>query len=198
MKLHYKGKFNGDENSLPQREHPEGAVAFKEPKNMKSLAVIANVTAAVAIVVFGAFAVWRGCYLYSDFMDFFDKGYLLTFFGMILALLSIFPHELLHAICFRGDVELYTNLKQGMLFVVGTEDMSKARFILMNLLPNIVFGFIPYILFMIFPQFVLLGGMGTIAISSGVGDYMNVFNCLKQVPKGGKIYGCGMHSYWYI
>ena len=28
--FHYKGKYNGDENSLPQREHPEGYVAFKE------------------------------------------------------------------------------------------------------------------------------------------------------------------------
>lgn len=50
----------------------------------------------------------------------------------------IFPHELLHALCFKKDVYLYTNLKQGMLFVIGTETMSKGRFIFMSMLPNII------------------------------------------------------------
>ena len=35
MKFHYVGKYNGDENSLPQRELKEGVKKFKEPENME-------------------------------------------------------------------------------------------------------------------------------------------------------------------
>ena len=33
------------------------------------------------------------------------------------------------------------------LFAVGPEDMSKGRFIFMSLLPNVVFGIIPYLVY---------------------------------------------------
>jgi len=117
--------------------------------------------------------------------------------GALLALLAMFPHELLHAVCFKGEVEMYTNLKQGSLFVVGTERMSKARFIFMSLLPNLVFGFIPFIIFLFVPQWTLLGVFGAVGISGGAGDYLNVFNALTQMPKGARTYMHGFHSYWY-
>ena len=39
MKFHNAGKYNGDESSLPQREHPEGFVPFKEAQDMKKLSI---------------------------------------------------------------------------------------------------------------------------------------------------------------
>lgn len=35
MIFHYAGKYNGDENSLPYKEHHPNAIPFKEPKDMK-------------------------------------------------------------------------------------------------------------------------------------------------------------------
>ena len=109
----------------------------------------------------------------------------------------LLPHELLHAACFRKDVYLYTNLRQGMLFVVGPEDMSKARFLLMSLLPNIVFGLIPYAIGMALPN-MALSAFGAICTGMGAADYNNVFNTLTQVPNGAKIYASGFNSYWYL
>ena len=37
MTLHYGGKYNGDEKSLPQREHHPNAVAFIEAASTKEL-----------------------------------------------------------------------------------------------------------------------------------------------------------------
>lgn len=48
MKFHYAGKYNGDENSLPRREHPTGYVQFKEA-DMKKFALIMNVLAFIII-----------------------------------------------------------------------------------------------------------------------------------------------------
>ena len=85
-----------------------------------------------------------------------------------------------------------------MLFVVGTEDMSKARFIALGLCPNICFGFIPFILYLIWPDLTVLGFWGAMAIASGAGDYYNAYNCATQVPANGLTYMSGMHSYWYV
>lgn len=195
MKLHYEKQFNGDVSTLPQREHAPGAVKFREPDDPARMAWIANGGALVLMVLTFAGLVLRLIHTpRSDPFDFMTPFVI----GALLFLVTMFPHELLHASCFRGDVYLYTFLKKGLLFVVGPEDMSRGRFVFMSLLPNLVFGFLPYLLFMIHPAWTVLGFFGAMAIPGGFGDYFNVFNCLTQVPKGGIVYLSGMNSYWYL
>lgn len=180
MKLHYMGKFNLDPDSLPQAEHKPGAVEFKEADSMKKLSVIANTVACIILVILGAAAFFRIVPVAEP------KSATITWFAALLgSIVIIFPHELLHALCFKKDVYLYTNLKQGMLFVIGTETMSKGRFIFMSMLPNIIFGIVPYVI-------------GMICTSMGAGDYYNVFNAIRQVPKNARVYMSGMRSYWYV
>lgn len=50
MKLIYKGKYNGDVNTLPHGEHKPGAVKFKEFDDAKTLGIVANVIALVITV----------------------------------------------------------------------------------------------------------------------------------------------------
>ncbi len=190
MKLIYKGKFDGDENSLPAREHPRGYKMFREPETPTKLAIVMNILALILTVL----PLVPVMIVNKGFTDL--KWY--DYLGLILPMFCILPHEFLHALCFKGEVYLYTNFKQGSCFVMGLEDMTKGRFIILSLLPNIVFGFIPYALWMIFPHITFLGLFGAIAIGCGAGDYLNVFNCITQVPKGALTYMSGMHSYWYI
>ena len=189
MKLIYKGKFNGNENSLPSGEPVEGAVQFKEADSMNDFAKKVNLLAVgILVVAFGA-VILRA--VIADAEPF-------SFWGYLLAMLTLFPHELLHGICFKEEVYLYTNWKQGMLFVTGPEHMTKARFIFMSLLPNLLFGFVPLVLFLLNPNWTALGTMGAMAVSMGAGDYYNVWNALTQVPKGGMVYNQGFHTYWYV
>ena len=190
MKLIYKGKYES-EKDLPVRNHPEGFVAFREAEDIRRLAILLNCISIPLLIAAIGGLVLRG-------RTFLMEQPLATSMGMIASFAILFPHELLHAICFKGEVELWTNLKMGMLFVVGTEDMSKSRFVWMSLLPNLMFGWIPYVLFLLHPQWVFLGVMGAFAIPMGIGDYYNVYNCLTQVPKGALVYLSGMHSYWYV
>ncbi len=191
MKLHYKGTYNLDPNSLPHGEHMPGAVKFKEAESSKQMAIIGNILSVVLMIVFAVLAVLRAREYIADSIWQMPLGFLAS-------LVTLFPHEILHAICFKGDVYLYTNMKQGMLFVVGPETMSKGRFIFMSLLPNLVFGFLPYCIGMIFPQMIFLLALGCMAIGMGAGDYYNVFNALRQMPKGAKTYLYQFNSYWYI
>lgn len=191
MKLHYKGKYDMNPDSLPCKEHLPGAVRFKEPEDSKKLAVIANTISVIIIVVLAVPVIIRSLSYLTD-------SYWQIMAGCFVPMLLIFPHELLHAVCFKEDVYLYTNFAQGMAFVVGPETMSKGRFIFLSLLPNIVFGIIPYVIGLIFPEMVFLSVVGVMCTGMGAGDYYNVFNAITQMPKGARTYMHKFNSYWYI
>lgn len=186
MKLHYMGKYDLNPDNLPHGDHKPGAVKFKEPEDTKKLGLIAN---GIALAIY-----------FLTLPVLFLRGGLAAYniLGVLAALLSLMPHEFLHAICFKKDAYIYTNLKHGMLFVVGPEDMSRSRFIFLSMLPNLVFGFIPFILFLLKPDWGFLGTLGAMAIPMGAGDYMNVFNAVTQMPKGARTYLHKMNSYWYM
>ncbi len=191
MKLHYKGKFDLNPESLPHGEHIPGAVPFQEPDDPGKLAKICNGISAVILILMAIPAAIR-CWPYIP------TRLLQISLGCLCSLLIVFPHELLHALCFKEDVYLYTNWKQGMLFVVGPETMSKGRFIFMSLLPNLVFGFLPYCIGLIFPHLIFLAVFGIMSAAMGSGDYCNVFHAATQMPKGARTYLYQFHSYWYL
>ena len=186
MKLIYQGKFNGDIATLPHGEHQPGAVKFRECEDSRKLGILANgIAVGLMVLLLGT------AYLRAGTVPF-------RLAGCLLALAAAFPHEILHAVCFREEVYLYTNWKEGMLFVVGPETMSRGRFIFMSLLPNLVFGILPYVLFLIRPQWEVLGTLGVMATGMGAGDYYNVFNALTQMPKGARTYLYQFNSWWYF
>lgn len=191
MKIKWNGKFNGDPESLPNRPHRPGAVKFKEIDDVKKLALFMNLASIPLVLLTIALTFLRGG---TDVLGFGMS------IGCILALLMLIPHEFLHAICFREKAYIYTYLEKGMLFVYGPEDLSKGRFIFLSLLPNLVFGFIPYLIFMLFPlpELNWLGMLGALSIPCGIGDYYNVFHALTQMPKGAKTYMYGFNSWWYL
>ncbi len=184
-KLHFAGRYNGDPESLITHDHEPGNVPFKEAETMDKLSLVMNGLALViAIVTFGIY---------------FIVGHQpLNVIGAILSILVMVPHEFLHGICFEGDVYMYENLKKGMLFVTGPSTFSKAGFIFMCMLPNIVFGFIPFIIFLMDHSQTMLGTLGAFSIAAGAGDYYNVFNALTQMPTGSRTYLHGTRSYWYM
>lgn len=184
MKLHFSGMYNGDPNTLPAQRMVPNAVKFREP-SQNMLTLVGNaLSVAIAVLTFG-FAYIRA------------NGLVFNTTGLVLAILSLIPHEFLHAVCFKEDVYFYLYLKGGMAFVIGDEDFEKWRFIAMSMLPNVIFGFIPYVAFVLNPTYKLLGSLGALALAMGAGDYMNVFNALVQVPKNSKIFMYQMNTYWH-
>ncbi len=195
MKLIYKGKYEGKVEGFPQNDKVKNAVQYKEAESVeeltKKLVIPSNVLQiALMVIVFAL--------VFNKFEEHYLMMGLSLFGSFILSLILLIPHEFLHGICYKGTVYLYQNLKQMMLFVVGDDHMSKGMFIFMCLLPNIVFGFIPFIIFLINTNWYFLGFLGMFCIPCGTGDYLNVYNTLKQVPKGAKVFMNGVHSYWYI
>lgn len=191
MKLIYKSEYDGNPDHLPTNGIKEGSVKFKEIDDITKAGLLFNVIAAIIMIILIIILMIR----YS-FLTIIDSPAFMI--GVIGSLVVLFPHELLHALCFKEEVYLYTAWKKGMLFVLGLEPMTKKRFIFMSLLPNLVFGFIPYFLALTIPQLSFLGVFGALCIGMGAGDYYNVFNALTQMPKGSYAYMHKMNTYWYV
>lgn len=181
MRIIWKGKFDGNEESLPHGEHKPNAVKFKEIDDIKKLGLVLNLLSVPLMIVTYAIVLLRGGF------DVILEHFWIYWAGILAAIACLIPHEY-----------IYTNLKNGMLFVVAPEDMSKSHFIVMSLMPNLIFGFVPLLLYLIFPQLGFLGILGATSIPMGIGDYYNIINALTQMPRGARTYLHGFHSYWYL
>jgi len=183
---------------LPKGELPSNAVKFKEPGSMIELNAVAVLFAVPAVILAGLIILCS--YLFHEGKDL-QFSFLI---GFPLAFLFILPHELLHALGFGRDavVELYVAPKQLMAFVVSTHPISKARFIFLSLFPNIVFGWLPLVIWAILPDIGTFGSVlltfSFISIMFGCGDYMNVFNAARQMPRGSMQQLSGFNSYWFM
>lgn len=82
------------------------------------------------------------------------------------------------------------------------QPITKLRFIWVCFTPNLILGYIPFVLFMLgyfdFNNNLcnIIGVVSWIMIISGVGDYLNIYNTVIQAPKNSKIMNYGIHSYW--
>ena len=94
MKLVYKGKYTS-EADLPVRAHPAGSVPFRELEDMKKLGLILNLASVPLFIATMVGLFLRG----APYLG--ERGLSMTI-GAAFSLLVLLPHELLHAICFRG------------------------------------------------------------------------------------------------
>jgi len=199
LKLIWKGKFNGVED-LPIGELPENAVRFEEPESAEELAKETR-RFLIPVVIFLLIVI----FLRIKTNGFFGVSDVLNIFGIILIPFSILPHEYLHAIFFPKDaeVEMWYSIKQRLALVTSNTAITKKRFIFLSIFPNIVFGFLPLIIWIFIPSdmsFIsgILFTFGFISLTIGSGDFMNIYNTIKQVPKDAMVQISGLNSYWFF
>jgi hypothetical protein len=124
--------------------------------------------------------------------------------GALVSFVCMPLHELLHAVCFgkHAEVEFYVSIKNMMMFVVSTHPVSKIRFILLSLLPTFALGWLPLLVWAMLPYGQvysnILFSASVLTVLTGVGDYLNVYNALRQMPKGSMQQMSGFHSYWFM
>ena len=89
MIFHYADKYNGDESSLPYKEHHPNATPFKEPEDTKKLSLIAN---GGCILIMGILAI---PFLILG-IEYIPDNAIWMMIGGICGGLSLLPHELLY------------------------------------------------------------------------------------------------------
>lgn len=97
----------------------------------------------------------------------------------------------MHLQCLKRKKQIYVMPQNRMLFVYVEEPISKKAFIISVFSPAFILGIIPYGIWVfaapVIPIPVSLSVVMYCICMSGcaLGDYLNAFNCARQVPKGG-------------
>ena len=117
MKLHYMGKYNGDADTLPNKEYREGSVEFKEFKSSKIQGIVTNALGFILIIPLFIF-MW----FYSNLT--LENLAPILFISSVVSFVLWFPHEILHAICFKKDVYLYGS---NMFDTVSKKDLNRMQ-----------------------------------------------------------------------
>lgn len=195
--IKFKGKFKNEEQ-LKKGELPKEAIIFREPKKIYKafiLGLIISLPLTIPIVV---------VLIKKSGVNLVEKNNF--YISIILSLLSTPIHEIIHGLCFSREEEkhVFTKFEDGALIIHCNEHLLKKKFIWMCAAPNIILGFIPYILYIIgifdfnINIEAIVGLTATLNILSGIGDYLNIFNAIIQVPKKAKVFNYGINSYWII
>lgn len=203
MKLKYKGIYKSEEQ-LPKGVLPDKAVKFKEPKTMEAL-TLSTIPASILCVIFVCLFMVGSRFLHGEVrITSTPLGVVSLITGFIACFLALIPHEILHALAFgkNATVEMFIDPKNFALFVTSVVSITKRRFILMSLFPNLVFGWIPFMVWFALPHHEVVSNFlltfSSLSILVGVGDYMNIFNAIRQMPKGSMHQHSGFNSYWYM
>ena len=95
MRIIWKGKFDGNEESLPHGEHKPNAVKFQEIDDIKKLGLVLNLLSVPLMIVTYAIVLLRGGF------DVILEHFWIYWAGILAAIACLIPHEFIHAMCFR-------------------------------------------------------------------------------------------------
>lgn len=188
MKIKWIGKFDG--NNLPSAHIPNNAKAMPEVTN-KSTLILIPIFAFIAFLLFCKTRLYGGVMLTRQNLAI---GFLVGFF--------LFPvHELLHAISFPSNSDVFIFFTMQGLGTSCTTPVTKKRFLVVTLLPSILLGVIPLVLFMLIPSAyervsAILFAISFLQIGGSYVDIVNVFQLL-QLPSKTMIQISGSKIYWY-
>lgn len=200
MQLKYKG-FVRNATDSPKFALPANAVQFKEPETLdglfrRAIFLYSIPLAALIFIIRGLKMLLWGTYVPWEPYD---------LLGCLITLLLVVPHELLHAVCFPKEAEVHLYFCSRGAMVTCKNPLTKRGFIFMSMLPLIVLGILPMLVWLaISPARCSSEFLFTLYTAAAIhtlgccGDVMNVCNALRQVPSGAKVQMSGVHTYWFI
>ena len=204
--IEFKGTLKGDIEQISSgKQLPEGSVMFKEPATSDKAFLQGAIFAGPLMLVMLCTAGIRILLAFGRPHGLKFGSFVIAFLvSLVCVYISQYVHEYIHALTMPKAVkkQIYVMPQKQMLFVYFEEPISKKAFIISVLSPAFILGIIPFVIWMfvapMIPIPVSLGGVIYCIFMSGcaLGDYLNAFNCARQVPKGGKVFNRGWHSYW--
>lgn len=172
------------------------AIKMNMPETMDKMMVKAFPFAILALIIIFLAVDFKGrisnqIVVYKPYM----------FIGLLIGFFLVVIHELLHVIVYPKGANTYIGIAKPITFVaLASYPLKKGRFIIMCLLPYIL-GIVPLIIFLISPadNLVLnsiLFGIAFFGMVSPYPDAYNVYQVIRQVPKGKKVQFYGDDTYY--
>lgn len=197
------GTLKSEADLTAGKSLPQGAHQFKESTKFSDIFYDGAIIALPGFVALIALAIYRSSAIKSSLHFTTSTWITLIVTGIILYFVS-YVHELIHAAFYPSNSSkvICQIPDQGAHLLYCDAVVSKGRFVLICLAPALCLSILPFLLWYILAPFIPMPYNFAIVIFtlftfvSAIGDYANVFNTLRQVPNGAKVFNYGMHSYW--
>ncbi|WP_075720769.1 DUF3267 domain-containing protein [Roseburia sp. 499] len=201
--IHIKGKFENEAQLLQGKELSQKAVQFKEGRTLLEAFRLGFVLSLPIMLPMVILSVIR-CSELDKHLEFDGSLIVAIVITVLLRQVLIYLHEFIHAIFYPKEAEktVWKDLKQGAYFVYCDAEVTKIRFIVLCLAPSIILGIIPFFIWYIVAPILEAEWIICIMVLTwmmtfmSMGDFANVYNAIRQVPKNAKVFNHGMHSYW--
>ncbi len=204
--IEFKGTLKEDVDQISSgKQLPEGSVMFKEPDTSDKAFLLGAIFAGPLVLVMMCMGIVRILLAFGLPHGLKFGSFVIAFLVSLVCLyISQYVHEYIHAFTMPKDVkkQIYVMPQNQMLFVYIEEPVSKRDFMISVLSPAFILGIIPFVIWMFVAHMIPIPvSFGVVMYCMGMsgcalGDYLNAFNCARQVPKGGKVFNRGWHSYW--
>ena len=201
----FKGNYVSDDQLIKRDSIPKEAVEF---------GIIPNLQGEFGrgfLILMPVLAVM----IAATFLKVKDLDYHLTMrldviVSFVLTIVSVylltFVHEIIHALFYPADAvkEIWKSKEQGAYFVYCEKEIRKERFIIMCLAPMFILGIIPFIIWLILPNYIPMPYSLAVSITFwlmtivAMGDVANVYHVIKEVPKGANVFNYGLLRSFYI
>ena len=204
--MKYMGKYK-DESQILTGNLPKQAIKYNEPDTLTRVFLLGSLISlpliiTLIVLILIKIQIWNMSFENINALNFLISSMIAIALGVIFTI----AHEFLHAFCFPKNVikEIWFKPNELAAFVYCNAPVSKVNFIWITLCPNVILGFIPYVLWILgvfdfnplVSQTIILIAM--MNIISGVGDYLNFYLTINQVPKNALVQNYGFHTYWFL
>lgn len=190
MKIKYMGKLDPKTNPLPTNKLKEGAIRFNEPENVKKRYLWTNI---IALILVGIMFVPEYLNVLFRNIDSIDLSNLFIYFILANILLVL---SKLCQFYFYKEIYMFKIPRVGFAGVYTTE-FTKKKYIAINLIPNIIFGFLPYYISLIIGNY-FLGIAAIFVIAVSAIDLVNAYHAFVEMPPGSKTFLYQFNNYWYL
>ena len=187
MKIKWIGKYDG--NNLPTVDVGVGAKELPEVTS-KSVVMLIPI-----VLIFGFCVYIKKTYLGGVAFSRVD-----WMIGLVIALLFFPVHELIHAASFPAGSKVIMFYTMQGLGTTCISPMTRNRFIVVNMLPSLILGVVPLMMYMVVPSSYVFAStilcvFSLIHVGSGYVDYLNIVHLLR-LPSDVKIQISGAKIYW--
>ena len=184
MKIKYMGKLDPETNPLPTNKLKEGAIRFNEPTDRKKQNIQTSIVTFIIICIINF--LFRD--VYSMYLSNLFSYFILANILLVLSKLCQFY--------FYKEIYMFKIPRFGSAGVYKTE-FTKKKYIAINLIPDILFGLVPYYISLTKCKF-FLGMAAMFVVANSAVDFMNVYHAFVEMPPGSKTFLYQFNNYWYL
>ena len=200
LNIRFKGICKNEEEIKKNSKLYKNSIMFKEEETIKEhVKKGEKIMIPIAIIMFIVTLITadiKNIELEFDLID------IIISILMLIPLVILFEAIIALTYPLKANKDIYISQKDLTIYLISNSLVSKKRFILICLMPIILLAVIPYtimILFMnaipiIIIKLIYISSALTCIISSSI--IVDIYNTIKQVPKGAKVFNYGFHSYW--